>query len=274
MTDPLSAAHVRFRSAPDVDRDPTLDLAATLYFPIVKPSRPSPGLVVGHGAGSRRERHDDFCREACRQGFVVLAFDFRGHGDSGGSGDGPLELDVLAAADLLRAQPAVDGDRLCYRGSSMGGFYGLKAAPEAGFAAIALLCPASEETILDALADIDEHQVDGETTAQKPAFAPQVAPPRWDTGGLRSYFERQDSERLAARVECPVLLVHARGDDVVPFAHSLLLAGWFSTETTLLALEGGTHTTAQHDQRVHRYTAAWLWEKTAGPDFNAHTGRI
>ncbi len=273
MTDPISVAHMSFRSAPDVDRDRTLDLAATLYSPTVEPSRPSPGLVVGHGAGSRRERHDDFCREACRQGFVVLAFDFRGHGDSGGSGDGPLELDVLAAADLLRAQATVDGGRLCYRGSSMGGFYGLKAAPEAGFAALALLCPAGEETILDTLADIDRDRAEGESSVQNPAFDPDVAPPRWDTAGLRSYFERQDSERLAARVNCPVLLVHAREDDVVPFAHSLLLAGWLSTETTLLALEGGTHTTAQHDPRVHRYTAAWLLDKTAGPGFSGHTGR-
>ena len=264
---------MRFRSAPDVHRDRTLDLAATLYLSAIKPSRPSPALVVGHGAGSRRGRHDDFCREACRQGFAVLAFDFRGHGDSGGSGDGPLELDILAAADFLRAQPAVDGDRLCYRGSSMGGFYGLKAAPEAGFAAIALLCPASEATMLDALADIHGGLDEGESDAQNAAFAPHVAPPRWDSDGLRSYFERQNSERLAARVECPVLLVHARGDEVVPFSHSLQLAGWFSTETTLLALEGGTHTTAQHDPRVHRYAAAWLWEQTAGPDFNAHTGR-
>lgn len=95
----------------------------------------APGLVVGHGAGSQAARHEEFCREACRQGFVVLALDFRGHGNSMGTGDGPLEQDVLAAVHFLRDHPAVDGQRICYRGSSMGGFYGLKAQPEAGFAA-------------------------------------------------------------------------------------------------------------------------------------------
>ncbi len=268
MVDRVSLVQTTFRSAPDAGLEPTLELATTLYFPHPESGGPVPGLVVGHGAGSRRERHDEFCREACRQGFAVLALDFRGHGDSGGCGDGPLEQDILAAVDLLRAQPAVDPARVCYRGSSMGGFYGLKAAPQAGFAAMALLCPASERVILDALDEKEETEPDDEATP-----SPGMAPPRWDTGALRSYFQRQDSARLASQVECPVLLVHSRGDDVVPLAHSLLLTRHIRTETTLLALEGGTHTSAQHDARVHHYTAAWLLERADGRRISAHTGR-
>lgn len=256
------------RSAPEAGQERTLELAATLYSPAVEPTHSSPGLVVGHGAGSRRERHDGFCREACRQGFVVLALDFRGHGDSSGSGDGPLEQDIFAAVDLLRAHPAVDGERLCYRGSSLGGFYGLKAAPEAGFAAMALLCPASEDVILEALDENDRKGRDDDT-----AFSSGVVPPRWDTIRLRSYFERQDSGWLASRVECPVLLVHARGDEVVPLAHSFLLAARLRTETTLLALQGGTHTTAQHEPQIHRFTAAWLLDKVGGLQISACTER-
>ena len=174
---------------------------------------------MGHGAGSRRGRHDGFCREACAQGFVVLALDFRGHGDSGGRGDGPLEQDIFAAVDLLRSHPRVDPERVCYRGSSMGGFYGLKAAAQARFAALALLCPASEGVILDALDD----KQGGVSPRAAARSSPEDAPPRWDTAALRSYFQRQDSVRLASQVECPVLLVHARGDDVVPLGHSLRL---------------------------------------------------
>ncbi len=96
---------------------------------------------MGHGAGSRRESHDEFCRAACAGGFAVLAVDLRGHGESAGCADGPLELDLIAAAQHLRQPPEVDGERLCYRGSSMGGFYGLRAAVAAGLSALALLCP-------------------------------------------------------------------------------------------------------------------------------------
>lgn len=166
-----AAAHLC--SAPASGLAPDLELAATLYLPDPSDGLPTPGLVVGHGAGSRRARHDAFCRAACSQGLAVLALDLRGH-------------------------PAVDGRHLCYRGSSMGGFYGLKAASEAGFAA------------------------------------------------------------LAARVRCPVLLVHARADSVVPFGHSLTLARRLGGNATLLALAGGTHTSAQHDPAIHRLTARWL----------------
>ncbi len=96
----------------------------------------APGLGVGHGAGSQAARHEAFCLEACSHGFAVLALDFRGHGHSDGTADGPLEQDVLAAVRFLRAHPSVDEKTICYRGSSMGAFYGLKAAPKRDFAAM------------------------------------------------------------------------------------------------------------------------------------------
>jgi dipeptidyl aminopeptidase/acylaminoacyl peptidase len=264
----------------DAGHEPTLELAATLYLPSPPARRQAPGLIVGHGAGSRRARHDTFCREACRRGFTVLALDFRGHGDSEGIADGPLEQDVLAAVRFLRAHRAADADRLCYRGSSMGGFYGLKAAPQAGFAAMVLLCPASEQVMLDAIADAEDSEAedgaavtadraeagaaedDGAGAADgEEATLSGTASPRWDGPRLRSYFERQDSRLLAAQIDCPVLLVHARADEVVGFDHSLSLTKHLSRDTTLLALDGGTHTTAQHDPEIHRYSIAWLAAK-------------
>lgn len=250
----------------------------------------APGLVVGHGAGSQAARHEEFCREACRQGFVVLALDFRGHGNSMGTGDGPLEQDVLAAVHFLRDHPAVDGQRICYRGSSMGGFYGLKAQPEAGFAALVLLCPAGEDVILDALDEQEDAGPNTDTEAPDTendtegtgsegtgsGGAPDAALtgaadiPRWNKPRLRAYFQQQDSRLIAARVHCPVLLVHARPDTVVPFAHSLLLTQHLPTDTTLLALAKGSHTSAQHDPTIHTYTIAWLRERTS----RAATGEI
>lgn len=227
--------------------------------------------MVGHGAGSRRESHDEFCRAACAGGFAVLAVDLRGHGESAGCADGPLELDLIAAAQHLRSRPEVDGERLCYRGSSMGGFYGLRAAVAAGFSALALLCPASEQVILDA---IDERERD----AERGDDAASDSPTRWDGPALRRYFHAQDSVREAALIRCPVLLIHARDDDVVPFGHSLRLMEALATEATLLALPGGSHTSAQHDPHVHRMTVRWLWEHVpdetvAGPPMADRQGQ-
>ncbi len=251
------------------------ELAGTLYLPDqpsespptpggrpVAPTRPAPGLIVGHGAGSRRANHDEFCREACSQGFAVFALDFRGHGESGGTADGPLEQDIFAAAEFLRRRPEIDESHICYRGSSMGGFYGLKAAATGfAFTALALLCPASERVILDALAEFDDEPADTESSSDHSGAPESSSGTRWDVPGLRAYFEKQDSLTLAARVHRPVLLVHARNDTVVPFGHSLALAEQLGGETTLVALPGGSHTTAQHDPRIHRLTARWLLER-------------
>ena len=241
-------------SSPHAGEPPVLELAATLYLPSLPSHGRAPGLVVGHGAGSRRGNHDEFCRLACASGFVVVAVDFRGHGESEGRADGPLEHDLLAAARHLRTLPFVDAEEVCYRGSSMGGFYGLKAAVEGGFAALALLCPAGEQVILDA---IDERETAG-SAAAKTAGSGGANAPCGTPGRCARYFAAQDSLRLASRVSAPVLLVHARGDDVVPFEHSLRLTQALRGPATLMALPGGSHTSAQHDQEIHRYTLDWL----------------
>ena len=247
---------MRFLSQPEEGLAPSLELAGLLYLPDRPDGRPAPGLVVGHGAGSRAGRHVDFCIAAREQGFVVLALDLRGHGDSQGRGDGPLELDLAAAARFLRDRTEADPRRICYRGSSMGGFYGLKAAPDAGFAALVLICPADEQVMLRVFggtpdpADRDE--------SPDAARDREPAPARWDRPRMREYFKGQDSRALAGSVGCPVLLVHARSDDQVPLTHSLTLAAHLPTETMLVALEGGSHSSAQHDPAVHALSLAWL----------------
>ena len=228
---------------------PDIELAATLYLPDATAGT-FPGLVVAHGAGSNRARHEPFSREACLRGFGVLSVDLRGHGESGGVADGPLDDDIIAAADFLRRHPAVDGRSICYRGSSMGGFYGLKVAAGGGFAAVALLCPANERLMLGLL----------EETPRVPADA-QAPSALWDVPSSRAYFLSQDSLALAAEVRCPVLLDHARGDDVVPLGDSLALAEHLGGDAMLVVLSGGSHVSAQHDPAVHRLTAQWLLDQ-------------
>ncbi len=258
-------------------------LAATLYLP--EPAHAAPALLVGHGADSHRGRHQAFCRVACDFGFAVLALDFRGHGDSEGTADGPLDLDILAAATFLRGRSEVNPDRICYRGSSMGGFYGLKAAAAARLSALALLCPAGEAVMLAAIAQAEggpaapgrsarggaaplkerrgAHGADEVEGAAEGGGGATTA--RWDLPAMRAYFAAQDSLALAPQITCPVLLIHARGDRVVPVERSLELGRRLAGETTLMLWPGGSHTSAQHDPRIHLRTAQWLWEQVCRP---------
>jgi len=55
-------------------------LTGTLYSPLVdKP----PGLILLHALGSSKNDWAEFGGRARRAGYMCLAFDFRGHGDSG-----------------------------------------------------------------------------------------------------------------------------------------------------------------------------------------------
>src|SRR5919108_3187192 len=93
-------------------------LAYSLWRPDSdKSSPPSPGVVVVHGASSRKENHADFARLATANGWAALTFDLPGHGDSERDFSGSAVEDVVAMADLLAVQPGVGGDRVVLRGS-------------------------------------------------------------------------------------------------------------------------------------------------------------
>jgi pimeloyl-ACP methyl ester carboxylesterase len=131
-----------------------------------------------------------------------------------------------------------------------------------------LLCPASARAMLDAIERDEDDDAQRDTEAPDDDSTESAAShgdgmTRWDMPRLRAYFERQDTRSLAARVRCPVLVVHPRGDEIVPLSHSLTLVEHLPAETTLLALEGGSHFSAQHDPAIHAYTLAWLTEEVS-----------
>jgi predicted acyl esterase len=89
-----------------------VDLAATLYEPSTAPPPAGyPAIVLFHALGGKRQ---DLAAVAQRfvDPFAVLAFDQRGHGQSGGlvSIDGPREIaDAREVFDRLAARPEIDG---------------------------------------------------------------------------------------------------------------------------------------------------------------------
>jgi len=186
----------------------------------------APAVVIVHGAGSRKENHADFglaCREA---GMSALALDLRGHGASGGaSGPGMLN-DVMAALDALADRGA---GALGLRGSSLGGFLALHAASRhpATRAAVAL-CPARPE----GLARLFGQDWPLALPLERAVSRPGVARAFW----------------------------HATGDDRVPWAGSMALAGLSPPPVRLRVALGGGHRTLQHDPSVRAESVAFLRE--------------
>jgi len=206
-----------------------------LSYALWLPDEPAAGaMLILHGAGSCKESHFDFGRASRDMGLAALAFDQRGHGESEGPmGAGAVD-DVVAMAALLRERTsaAVPPDRpvpLALRGSSMGGYMALVSAGPAEADAIVAICPAGSEHLLRGLRD-DRFEFDA------------------DLAQLEQLLAANDVETAVAELTCPLLLLHAEGDEQIPVDHSRELYEAAGPERArLLVMPGGHHRSIQHD---------------------------
>jgi uncharacterized protein len=205
---------------------------------------PWPGMVIVHGAGSQKENHGDFGRACAAAGWAALAYDQRGHGDSAEEMSGHAIADAVSMARFLAAREGVDRDRVCVRGSSMGGFVAIHAtATSAAIAGVIAICPASEELLLRGLrAGTLEVRAGPRARADFEAW-------------LGEHDLREAVELIGAR---PLLLIHAEGDEQVPHELSEELHRRAAPAKKLIVLPGGHHRSAQHDPELHGLALRWL----------------
>jgi hypothetical protein len=204
-----------------------------------------PGVVVCHGAGSCKENHSDFAVLAASMGWVALAFDARGHGETEPGLDDHAVADVVAMVELLRARADVDPARVIVRGSSMGGALALYAACSSMEVAGAIaVCPAPEQGLLMGL--------------KAGAFEIRVA----DLPAIERWIEQhaliEEISDLAGR---PLLLLHAEGDEQVPIAHSRALYEAAGEPKRLIEVPGGDHRSLQHDPDLQAESLEWVGER-------------
>jgi pimeloyl-ACP methyl ester carboxylesterase len=226
-------------------------LAYQLWLPFEQ-DREVPGIVILHGAGSRKENHADFARLAASSGFAALTFDNRGHGASEGRLGGRVLTDMQHLVAMLAARPEVDRGRIAVRGSSMGGLLALHAGATIDtVAAVAAICPAAENMLLEDLRPL--------ARGEPPRPGSALASMRIDVAGMVGWLEEHDVREAAELMgEKPLLLVHARGDEVVPYTISEELYARAHEPKRLLLLEAGHHRSAQHDPEIQGETLRWL----------------
>lgn len=101
---------------------------------------PSPAIILCHGVGANRSDFTELAASLTRRGFLVLTFDFRAHGESGGSRTSlgyHEQKDVAAALAFLRSRRDIDPQRIGIYGFSLGGATAvLSAAESGGFGAV------------------------------------------------------------------------------------------------------------------------------------------
>ncbi|MCD4686114.1 MAG: alpha/beta fold hydrolase [Anaerolineae bacterium] len=104
---------------------------------------PAPAMLLMHMLGSKRQAWYPLVPTLVEAGYAVLAFDFRGHGDTGGDQDWvQSEADVQLLIDWLRAQPGIDPEQINLAGGSIGANLSLVGmANDDGIATIVALSP-------------------------------------------------------------------------------------------------------------------------------------
>jgi alpha-beta hydrolase superfamily lysophospholipase len=197
-------------------------LAYTLWLP---DRPPWGGLVVIHGAGSCKESHHDMARSARAAGMAAVCFDLRGHGETGGELDGRVLEDVAAVAGLLPRPIAL-------RGSSLGGFLAIAAAERAGAAAMVAVCPAPASLLLGGLRS---GRLD--FPVDRPAAEAVIA--------------EHDPLLVAEQSTVPLMLLHAEGDERVPYESSVEIHRRSAASLKrLIVVPGGHHRSVQHDEEL------------------------
>jgi alpha-beta hydrolase superfamily lysophospholipase len=211
-------------------------LAYALFLP---DGEPRAGVVILHGAGSAKESHFDFARGCRADGIAALAYDARGHGRSEGEfGPGAID-DALAMVELLRGHV----DQVALRGSSMGGFQAIHAgAHDPSLCALVAICPAPDDLLLRGLRSGEELRF------------------RCDVQATAAWLETLNVYDAVGELgpRTALLLLHARGDEQIPWTVSEELHAAAHEPKRLLVLPGGHHRSLQHDLELQAVSRRWI----------------
>jgi pimeloyl-ACP methyl ester carboxylesterase len=140
--------------------------------------------------------------------------------------DDRLVDDVATVRGLLPPGP------VAVRGSSMGGYIALLAARTLDAAAAIAICPAGSEHLLRGL-----RSGDWEWSADVPA--------------VERFLEAHDLLWEVRALDCPVMFLHAEGDERIPVTHTIALHQAATARgRKLIVLPGGHHRSIQHDAEM------------------------
>jgi fermentation-respiration switch protein FrsA (DUF1100 family) len=232
---------VRFKSADGTD-------LIGLWFSARK--TPSKGVIVHfHGNGENMTSHYLFVYWLAAEGYDVFTFDYRGYGGSAGkkSIGGSIE-DGAAALRVARARAGGARERMIVLGQSLGGAIALASLDRDGGEGVRGLILDSTFASYRTVARLKLDGVWLTWPLQYPLSALLISD-RWAPQRL-----------IARRKSVPLLMLHATGDPVVPYAQGRRLFDLAPGPKEFWKLDSSGHTEALY-LRASQYRPpllAWL----------------
>jgi uncharacterized protein len=235
VTTPAGCEHKTLRSG-DVD---------LVAWQCATPATPRRGtLIYLHGIGDNRGTAVGVITRFVAQGFDVVAYDARAHGDSGGD---RCTYGYYEKFDLRRVIDHVGDDRIVLIGHSLGAAVALQAAP---------LDPRVRAVVAVS------------TFADLRTVATERAPFVFTARSIAAAFARAERDAnfkvdavsplaSAAEIAVPVLLIHGAADHNTPPAHSERVFAALRGTKKLIIVPGAGHNDVLHGN-VWRDIEAWL----------------
>jgi len=182
-----------------------------------------------------------------RQGFNVLALDYRGYGASEGAPSlRGAQLDIDAAMRTLLARPDVDPDRIVIFGQSLGGAL-----------AIHYVAHTAYRKHIRALVTDSAFSDYRQITREKLAGFFLTWPLQW-LPWLTVDNDYSPGASVAAVSPIPLLLIHGDRDVIVPSHHSQRLFDLAREPKELWIVPGAGHTQSLHDEAVRNRLTDYL----------------
>lgn len=185
-------------------------------------------LLFFHGNAGNISHRLDSIRQFLDLGLSVFIIDYRGYGQSEGTvSEAGLNRDAEAAWHYLTVTRGVKPSEIVIFGRSLGG--AVAALLAARQRPLALIVESSFTSVPDAAGEIY-----------------WWLPVRWLS---RLSHATRDYVR---DVNCPVLVVHSRDDEIIPFQHGREIYAAAGEPRTLLELRGGHNDAFLRDEQAYR----------------------
>lgn len=190
-------------------------------------------ILLFHGNAENVRTHVNAVLWLVAAGYQVVAFDYRGYGQSGGTPDIPgVNGDGMAALDAVFRMKGVDRDRVAVLGQSLGGAVAIYAAANSPWKRDI------KALIIDSAFAGYQRVVRDKLIAGIITF-PLAWPASWTVE------DGYSPERWIGSVApVPVIVIHGTKDAIVPFSHGELLYRLAKEPKGFWKVENGVHTTA------------------------------